>query len=381
MASQRIHRETTQMSVDHLCQEINDALDKTIPESEKSLIIPDHQRYAGVWPISRKKKFITSIHLNHPIPSILMGSIKKETRRTLEDGLQRLNTLLEFYQNSITDIDGRYFNDYNEKEKSDFLNYNITVVKYSGASEEARIQIFDNHQNGSPLKEGERLYAHSRSPLVSFTIQTLLTPGSGLYNRFLSVWGARGGEKDKKNRRKDLHQAVALLAGIVHGPQFLTKKYDVMIDENLLTKEFDEKMAQQALMRLLEIYETLQLQCPCPHYWLYKQFDAGQMSGYIVYSMYYHTDDTDNAVYIHNDSIWEPIKKKWIEFLTNVRRDAGQKSKNMNKILERDLHKDVGKARVWTLQRWHLGYLRVFDPDHEDLIDLQEVSEEETDED
>jgi hypothetical protein len=28
-----------------------------------------------------------------------------------------------------------------------------------------------------------------------------------------------------------------------------------------------------------------------------------------------------------------------------------------------------------------LGYLRVFDPDHEDLIDLQEVTEEETDED
>jgi hypothetical protein len=97
--------------------------------------------------------------------------------------------------------------------------------------------------------------------------------------------------------------------------------------------------------------------------------------------MYDHTDGTDNTVYIHDDSIWKPIKKKWIEFLTNVRRDAGQKSKNMNKILERDLHKDVGKARVWTLQRWHLGYLRVFDPDHEDLIDLQEVTEEETDED
>ena len=364
--AQRIQREPTQMTVEDLCEEIRAALDPSIVE--KSLIIPDHQRYAGVWPEKRKQKFITSIHLNHPIPSILMGSIKKETTRSLEDGLQRLKTLLEFYQNAITDSNGAYFKDYNPKEQSDFLNYHVPVVKYSGASEEARIQIFDNHQNGSPLKEGERLYAHSATRLVSFTIQALLTPGRGLYDRFAHVWGPRGGEKDKKNRRKDLHMAVALVAGIAFGPQFLTKKYDIIIDNQLLTKEFDEEQVVKALTCLLEVYERVQEACPCPPAWLNRQFDAGQMSGYIVYSMY-HAEDSE----------WEPIKEEWIRFFTGIRRDAGQKSKNMNRELEKTLHRDVGKARVWTLQRWQLGFMRVFDPENERLAEPQE-SEEESDE-
>jgi hypothetical protein len=38
----------------------------------------------------------------------------------------------------------------------------------------------------------------------------------------------------------------------------------------------------------------------------------------------------------------------------------------------------VGKARFWTLQRWQLGYLRVFDPEDERLGQVQE-SEEDTD--
>jgi hypothetical protein len=374
MASQRIHREQTQMTVEHLCEEIRAALDPCI--TEKSLIIPDHQRHAGVWPLSRQQKFITSIHLNHPIPSILMGSIKKETTRSLEDGLQRLKTLLEFRQNTISDTNGRHFNDYNAKEQSDFLNYSVTVVKYSGASEEARIQIFDNHQNGSPLKEGERLYAHSATRLVNFTIQMLLTPGRGLYDRFTYVWGPRGGEKDKKNRRKDLHQAVALVAGIAHGPQFLTKKYDIIIDNQLLTRDFDDELVQKALTRLLEVYERIQDLCPCSTSWLNKQFDVGQMSGYIVYSMYHASLD---PLRLNDDSEWEPIKGEWIRFMTEVRRDAGQKTKNMNKVLEKSIHKDVGKARVWTLQRWQYGYLRVFDPKNKLLENVNDNSEEESD--
>lgn len=372
--TQRIHREQTQMTVEHLCEEIRAALDPSI--TEKSLIIPDHQRHAGVWTVLKQQKFITSIHLNHPIPSILMGSIKKETTRSLEDGLQRLKTLLNFHQNIISDTESRFFKDYDAKEQSDFLNYSVTVVKYSGASEEARIQIFDNHQNGTPLKVGERLYAHSATRLVSFTINMLLTPGRGLYDRFTYVWGPRGGERDKKARRKDLHQAVALIAGIAFGPAFLTKKYDEL--NVLLTKEFDDEAAQMALTRLLEVYERVQEQCPCSSSWLNKQFDAGQMSGYIVYSMYHAT--IEDSPSLNDNSEWEPIKAEWIRFLTQVRREAGQQSKNMNKVMELTLHRDVGKARSWTLQRWQQGYLRVFDPENERLGQVQE-SEEESDED
>ena len=367
----RIHREQTQMTVEHLCEEIRMALDPTI--QHKMLVIPDHQRHAGVWPLLRKQKFITSIHLNHPVPSILMGSIQSETTRSLEDGLQRLKTILEFYQNEITDTEGRYFQNYTPKEQSDFLNYGITVVKYSGASEEARIQIFDNHQNGSPLKEGERLYAHSATRLVRFTLQMLLTPGRGLYDRFAKVWGERGGEKDKKNRRKDLHQCVALVAGLAHGPNYITKKYDILIDNQILTKEFDGEIVRKALIRLVEIYERVQEAFPCSSSWLNKQFDMGQVSGYIAYSMYHPSIESEHAsLSIMIDAEWDAVKEKWIEFLYSLRKEAAQNAKHMNKVLERTLHRDVGKARFWTLMRWRMGYLRIFEPTHEQLKRINE---------
>jgi hypothetical protein len=97
-----------------------------------------------------------------------------------------------------------------------------------------------------------------------------------------------------------------------------------------------------------------------------KQFDMGQISGYIAYSMY-HPSMESEQVGLMGDSEWNAVKEKWIEFLCSVRKEAANHTKYINKVLERSLHRDVGKARFWTLMRWRLGYLRVFEPTHEQL--------------
>jgi hypothetical protein len=369
---QRIRRETTSMDIESLCDDIKMALDPSIDDSGKTLIIPEHQRHAGVWPLIRQKQLISSVRKNHPIPSILMGSLKGEVALSLEDGLQRLNTFLKFYKNELSDAEGNYFKDYTPTDQAYFCRYSITVEKYSGADHEARIEIFDNRQNGSPLTSGERLYAHSCTRLVSYTINMLLTSGKGLYGRFTNVWGYRGGDEDKKNRRKDLLEAVALVAGIAHGPAFLTKKYDIL--RTLLTKEFDENLTTNALERLLEVYEQAQINCKCHHPWLKKQYDVGLFSGYIVYSMYHASLPLHR---IAEDDEWEPIKEEWIRFITSVRTESEMKIKNMYRILEDSLHRDMGAARAWTLSRWEKGYLRVFDSENDQLQHSEEdISDE-----
>ena len=374
MSAQRIRRETTAMDIESLCEDIKKALDPSIGESDKRLIIPDHQRHAGVWPSNRQKQLITSVRKNHPIPSILMGSLRGESALSLEDGLQRLSTFLKFYENTITDAEGKYFKDYSATDQAYFCRYSITVEKYSGADEAARIEIFDNRQNGSPLMVGERLYAHSSSRLVSYTIHMLLTPHEGLYGRFTNVWGIRGGDDDKKNRRKDLHQAVALIAGIAHGPDKLTKNYDVL--QQLLARDFDTDATTRALERLLEIYEQVQIKCRCGLSWSKKQFDVGHVSGYIVYSMYHASLPHHRMA---ADDEWEPIKEEWIRYMTSVRTLSEMKVKNMKYILEQSLHRDVSASRNWTLDRWKKGYFRIFDADNELLQHSSERSDDEDD--
>ena len=384
MASHRINRSSTQKSIRQLCQQLSQALNQEIPVEQKTLIIPPHQRHAGVWPEKRMQKFISSIRRNHPIPSILMGSIQGETKLSLEDGLQRLSTLLGFIEGNITDFptvqypQGRHYAEYDAEERAEFMAYTVSVCEYSGATHAERIEIFDNHQNGSPLRAGERLFAHAVTPLVSFVLRTLLTPGEGLYERCTDVWGLRGGEKDKEKRRVDLLQYVALVAGIVYGPKYVTKKYEELIDDSILVHEFDEPRALAALVRILEIYEEVEVRSRWGSSLRKSQFDMGTFTGFIVYSMHHPSVEESMECTLHSisDSDWEPIKQQWIAYMVKVRNGTRNKTE-LKRTLADVLHKDVGKARSWSLTRWKNGYLRVFEPD----VEVEAPGEEESSDD
>lgn len=372
MAARRINRSSTQKSIRQLCQQLSEALNQEIPDNQKTMIIPPHQRHAGVWPKTRMQKFISSIRRNHPIPSILMGSIQGETKLSLEDGLQRLSTLLRFLEGDVTDFptaqypQGRRYEEYDAEERAEFMAYTVSVCEYSGATQAERIEIFDNHQNGSPLRAGERLFAHAVTPLVSFVLRTLLTPGEGLYERCTAVWGVRGGEKDKQGRRKELLQYVALVAGIVYGPTYVTKKYEELVDNSILVHEFNEPRALAALVRILEIYEEVEVRSHWGASLRKNQFDMGTFTGFIVYSMHHPSVEESMECTLHSisDSDWEPIKQQWIAYMVKVR-NGTRNTTELKRALAEVLHKDVGKARSWSLTRWKNGYLRVFQPDAE----------------
>lgn len=354
---------------------------------EEEIIIPEHQR-EYCWNESRKDKFVQSVLRGFPCPAILLGEHRAD-KPTLEDGNQRITTAMKYRRDEFAS-NGKLFSQLSVREQDWFDNYPISVVSYSNATQEDRIQIFDWHQNGAPLSTGERYHAHASTPLVAFVKGTLFTPGTGLHDRAVPIWGARNGT-DKK--RKWLQDAVTLVAGLAHGAFHMTKAYERMIANSFLTKDFDRGGVMRDLQRILEVFEGADA-IHRVQGWSARNWDAGNFVGYIAYSLSHQArveheerqrgvpqgervayDDGYHKPNSLTEPEWQRLKAGWVAYIVKVRRDV---SLPFKRVLERDLHRSLNNGRNWSLSRWRSGYMNVFEPDAiQDMSDGEEDDEEE----
>jgi hypothetical protein len=354
------------------------------------LEIPDHQR-EYCWTDPMPERFVETIMRGYPCPAIITCQCRTDPKPSLEDGRQRINTASNFKNNKFT-YAGKFFKDLSEREQDWFDNYQMMTIKYTNATPDDKIQIFDWFQNGKPLSTGERYHAHSSTFLVKYVKDTLFTPGMGLHDRAIPIWGARN-VNDK--RRKWLQSAVALVVGLAHGMAHMTKKYEYMICEShkFLTKEFDREAVTKDLERILEIFEAADQIVPVNR-WQNTNWDAGNFVGYIAYSLSHkarinHPVDEsikfDDGFHKPNSLVrfpseWQRLKSGWVTYLTKVRRDTA--SSTLKLSLQSVLHRDLSSARSWSLQRWKYGYLRVFEPDiflDGELSDNEDSDDEDSD--
>jgi hypothetical protein len=353
------------------------------------LDIPDHQR-DYCWPIIKAERFIESVMRSYPIPSIIISQGRTDPKPSIEDGRQRITTA-SMYRNNNFPCKGKFFRDLTEREQDWFDNYQMSIIKYSNFTQEDRIKIFDWFQNGAPLSTGERYHAHASTFLVKFVKDTFFTPGMGLHDRAIPIWGARN-TNDK--RRKWLQSAVALVVGLAHGMSHMTKKYEYMICEshNFLTKEFDTDAVTRDIERILEIFEEAD-RVHRVNRWQNTNWDAGNFIGYIAYSLSHksrinHPIDEpikfDDGFHKPNSisrfpGEWERIKMGWVNYICKVRRQTA--SSTLKQALETGVHRDLSSARSWSLMRWKYGYLRVFEPNifaGQEFVDEDDSSDDDS---
>jgi hypothetical protein len=270
------------------------------------------------------------------------------TVTTLEDGQQRLTTLRRYITNAFRDSHGRLFSDLTPVEQSRFEAYIVNVMTYSNATDEQAITIFNNLQNGSSCSIGERVYSLSRiSPLVQFTLETLLTPGSGFYDRTVPFWGERTA---KGQRGKYMTEAFALCAGLAHGSQYISKKWSD-IDE-IVARPFSREKLLTDLEFLISIYEAVHQQAPITTKKLKKFYwDLGNFTAYIIHSMTL----TEELEPQHPLPSRTDIHLAFREFMIEQRLHP--------EILLERLHANVPRSGDhWDQRRWHNGWLRMFVP-------------------
>ena len=304
------------------------------------LVTPPHQRNAKIWKLQSQQEFIDTCKRGLPFPSILIHE-GADGVNSIEDGLQRL-TILECYVNDeFVDTNGHKFSHWTPVDQALFMNYQVPVLLFRNASQAERISVFDRFQNGSPLKPGERLHSLGDTPLVSFTKKVLLTPGVGLHDRAVKVWGPfKTGDKDK--RYSNLLKIVALVNGAAHGftdgTTGVTKKYESL--RGNLVLPIDEAVVVCVLEEVFSIYEEVdRLHPDVGKKMLAKQADIGCFTGYIVYSLKSYPN-------------WKLLHDGWVAFLLSYRKN--------NEVLDTVLRKDRGAARNWNVTLWKNGCHNVF---------------------
>lgn len=125
---------------------------------ENELFIPDYQR-DFVWSLERQSKFIESILIGLPIPSLFTADVtEKDARMEMVDGSQRLRTLAAFHSGDLklvglqklTELNGLSFSDLSIARQRRFRGRPLrTIVLSEKADEEVRRDIFERINTGS----------------------------------------------------------------------------------------------------------------------------------------------------------------------------------------------------------------------------------------
>jgi hypothetical protein len=317
--------------------------------SNGDIVVPPHQR-DYVWTLKQQKRLVDAVSQGMPFPNITLR-VKRAgglTIVSLEDGQQRLKTLQRFMTNAFQNSAGLTFSQLSDVNRAKFESYTVNILSYKKATDEEAIVIFNNLQNGSSCSVGERIYSLAKiSPIVQFTVDYLLTPGVGFYDRTVPFWGERSA---KGQRGSHTTTALALCAGLAFGSQFISKKWNDI--EDIVSREFDRHRVVADLETIVSLFETLHAEHPIVSKHLKKTYwDLGTFTGYIVHALKLTTEIEPGLPIPSRETMMERFKTLMIEHRLHPER--------ITETLHRDLYV-IGRG--WFTRRWHLGWRRLFAP-------------------
>lgn len=319
--------------------------------STNAIIIPPHQR-DYVWSKKQKVKLIESVQARMPISAITLRERQsgQSFTRSLEDGQQRLRTLAHYRNNQFANKAGILFKDLSPVDQLAFDTYDVIVTTYTGATDTEAIVIFGNLQNGTNMTVGEKIHSMTKiSPFTQFVVNTLLTPGMGLYDRALPLWG---GHSTKEKRGASMASAFAVCAGLAYGTEYISKKWED-IDDVIAKTDFDANEIVRKLELIISIFEFVHAAGPITAKERALFWDPSSFVGYIVHSL---TRTAENeTVYVVPDEA-ETVRI-WSNFINRSRQNSDLLTGKAG------LWADVTQERTWKPARWRHGWCRVFVPD------------------
>lgn len=157
-----------------------------INDIRNELLVPDayFQRNL-VWRDIHKKDFIKTILLGYPFPQIFIsrGKVDVEKMATVScivDGQQRTNAVTSFINDEF-DVDGRFYSQLTEDEKSSFLKYDVAIIELDLDNNDAKVKdIFQRiNRTSNSLTAIEKLaseYATSDFMLTAKLLSDQIDP-------------------------------------------------------------------------------------------------------------------------------------------------------------------------------------------------------------
>jgi hypothetical protein len=271
--------------------------------------VPEHQRFY-VWKHPEQNLLIDSIMRGYIIPPIMLHYNSERRCFDIEDGQQRVETIWLYMNNRYgwKNDDGAlvYFNhpekqSLTELERFKFNSHPLFTIQFKNATPEIIAEIFERFNSGKPLDDNDKLWNRKTYPLVRFTLETLFDT---FLERARKVWGDFDAGFPGKTR-KCLSNAVGIIAGCMHGSEYITSSFIRL--SSILQQEITEEMKARCftrLDRLLRLYEMVDEMHPYPELAIIsgttasnkprtvraatkikEQFTLGKFSAYFIHDM------------------------------------------------------------------------------------------------
>jgi hypothetical protein len=260
------------------------------------LSFPVYQR-GDIWTDKQKSLLIDSMLRGIDVPKFYL-------QRTSEgwdviDGQQRIRAVVGFFNEEVTDDDGRNFEELGETEKATIENYPFTITEVEDITEEEIRLLFVRLQLGTPINSGEMLNA-IKSKLGDFVKVMLETP----FIKQLSI----------PIRRFAKEQVCAQICNnslfLNRTGEYRDSKYEDL--ENLYRSysnfDFESPEAKGIMRVLAKLYEIFSESTP----------DIRNRAGAVT--IYLFVEKLDMAGRLSgNENV---VKKFYLEFLENLRKQT-----------------------------------------------------------
>ncbi len=273
---------------------------------DQSKLVHIHRRNrAFVWNDDMQKNLLDSILNGYYVPPIICCSRIYEgvERREVMEGGNRITTFRRILDGKIRPL--------TDDERRRVEAHPITLVVMRNLTSKQQRIMFRRLNKNVKVSDGQ-LYAMSEddSPLIQEAIAFLNDDAYPLRARITHhFFDTRNADNAGHS---NLANAVAIVSGITHGPEFITKSYNVQDPKVELQDRIDREKIVRIFGYVLDIFDRADVLAPFPD----KRKRRGQWSvGYLLGVMLYDL--------LTNDEEILRIKHKWATYIDYLRTRDG----------------------------------------------------------
>lgn len=271
---------------------------------DETKMIHIHRRNrAYVWNHDMQLKLLDSILKGYPLPPIFCCSQYENgvERRYIMDGGNRVTTIRKILNDEVKTL--------TDEERRNIENFTISLVVMRNFNNQDLRNMFRRLNKNIKVSDGQ-LYAMSveDSPLVREAHALLTEEDYPLRDRITTCFKDTRRYEETDNGRVHLANAVAIVSGIIHGPHYITKSYNVQDVHVESQVAINRPFVVHLFGRICEIFHEADLQVPVSASVRKTQWSIGKYIGAMLYD---HLTQSDQ---LHR------IREKWIRFIVCTRR-------------------------------------------------------------
>lgn len=271
--------------------------------NENKLVHIHRRNRPFVWNKEMQERLLDSILKGYYIPPIICSSriVGYTERREVMEGGNRITTFRKILSEEVRPL--------TPQERQRVEAHPITLVVMRGLTAHDQRIMFRRLNKNVKVSDGQ-LYSMSEddSPLVQEALAFLNDDNYPLREKITThFFDTRHADNDGK---RHLENVIALVSGVIHGPNFITKSYNVQEPKIESQEPIHRDLIVHVLGAIFEIFTMADQQQPLQDKRKRRgQWSVGKWLGAMLYDSLTHPGEI------------RTIQEKWADYLVAVRRD------------------------------------------------------------